>query len=339
MKVLVFSDLHYHLKNMNTAHRCLQTIEDIAIQSGINHIFCLGDFWHEKSMLRSEVLRKVFSFFKSSRMQWHILVGNHDLETTLDTAGNALDILNIIENVEVISEPKMIGNCFFIPFCRSADEFRAIVERIPAESVVLIHQGVEGAAYSSGVAHVSEIKQEDLKKFDLVISGHIHAPQQFGNLVYVGSPMSHTFSEAGEKKGAIILDDSSKRFERVCIDNLPRHIAIDVEIPSVEEFVEITQSKLIEVKAKQEDNIRVRVLGEKGVLKLIDKSMIEMPFENLVLQRVETSDNKKRTIEETLSYDEMVVKYLDESPNSEISKDELIKISREILSECVNAQI
>jgi hypothetical protein len=56
------------------------------------------------------------------------------------------------------------------------------------------------------------------------------------------------------------------------------------------------------------------------------------------LQKVEKASVKRDTIEETLSYDEMIIKYLD-SVDTEIPKSDVIKMSREILAELANAQI
>jgi DNA repair exonuclease SbcCD nuclease subunit len=54
-----------------------------------------------------------------------------------------------------------------------------------------------------------------LKKYKLIFSGHVHKPQQIGNVVYVGSMYQTDFGEADEQKRFCVLDPDTGIYESI----------------------------------------------------------------------------------------------------------------------------
>jgi exonuclease SbcD len=79
-------------------------------------------------------------------------------------------------------------------------------------SVVLAHAFVVGAVAggserSIAVGGVESITAEVFDGVDYVALGHLHGQQQVGERIrYCGSPLAYSFTEAGQLKGALLVD-------------------------------------------------------------------------------------------------------------------------------------
>jgi len=62
-----------------------------------------------------------------------------------------------------------------------------------------------------------------LKEFDLILLGHFHQHQTVaGKIVYVGAPLQHKFSDVGERRGFILLNEKKKTWKHVALKGLPK---------------------------------------------------------------------------------------------------------------------
>jgi exonuclease SbcD len=83
---------------------------------------------------------------------------------------------------------------------------------VGTRSVVLAHAFVTGAAASESertiaVGGVEQVPGSVFDGVDYVALGHLHGPQRLAeHLRYSGSPLAYSFSEAGQRKGAWIVD-------------------------------------------------------------------------------------------------------------------------------------
>ena len=83
-------------------------------------------------------------------------------------------------------------------------------------NVLLCHQFITGAELSDSeertVGGLDNIDASLFDGFDYVALGHIHKPQKLKRptLRYAGSPLKYSFSEAGHKKSAVLLELGEK---------------------------------------------------------------------------------------------------------------------------------
>jgi hypothetical protein len=91
------------------------------------------------------------------------------------------------------------------------------------------HFDVIGFDYGNG--HISEagLDIKDLKDHRLVISGHYHAYQKKGNILYLGTPFSHSFGESNQAKFIGIWDSKTLEMELIPTP-FAQHVTVTVNI-------------------------------------------------------------------------------------------------------------
>lgn len=332
MKILLFSDFHFQLKNQSVALDCLKQIQQIAIDKNVDRIVCLGDWLNDKSLIRSEVFRQSFYFLKSSPSQWIILVGNHDYESTFDNKHHTLELFSELHNVYIVDRYLHFQdlNVHATPFFRNIDDLVCILNKIPPRSIVLGHQSINGFSYSSGFLDRSRLTKAHYKRFKKVYLGDIHQPQVQDNITYVGSPFTQNFGESGEKKRILIVDLDTLEEESIEL-KLPQHILLNVKIKSVDELSSIL------LVGEKDDYVKIVVEAPLDVLKKVNKSMFLDKFNNVILQKKPlVSNNKSVLISENLSYLQMVQTYID-TLETKIDKKDLYKLNKEVLEKISNA--
>lgn len=181
-------------------------------------IVVVGDLFHDRKGVRPEALHRVSDWLsrcRSSGVEVHILVGNHDLSFGGDGCASvqALSGLAYIHgSVEtaVISGVK-VG---FLPYMDSPEAVRASVERLRKDgaTVLAAHLGIGDPKHADCVPTDYEVpgrvNVSDLcpQSWDQIFLGHYHKTQQLAsNARYVGSPLQLSFKEAGERKGFYVL--------------------------------------------------------------------------------------------------------------------------------------
>jgi hypothetical protein len=143
----------------------------------------------------------------------------------------------------------MVRNQFlFVPYV-AAGRFHEALEKEPKwkESLcIFAHQELTGAKMGPIVSQVEEWKLDN----PLVISGHIHDFQEVApNLIYVGTPIQHGFSDSVDKTISLFSWDSDSvtpKHERIDLDCKKKKI-MHISVQQVEGFIppEKTLLKLV----------------------------------------------------------------------------------------------
>lgn len=126
-----------------------------------------------------------------------VVVGNHD---QYDGTRNALEALHG-GTCRIVSEPMVTDVGVMVPYLDPSvfwDRVKAL--QPPKDAVWWTHQGWKGA-------YLNNMRRDrdglDCGRMDAVlcVSGHYHAPQNLGRIIYCGSPYQTTFAEEGQIKG------------------------------------------------------------------------------------------------------------------------------------------
>lgn len=235
-KFTIIGDPHVQPNNLNKIEKLFNQIELMG-----NDAIVLGDTFHTKEVIRGKCLNLVYERIKNSKLQWIVLVGNHcwfDAEGT----DHALQVFKDLKNVLVVDtltvKYSRDTRMLLLPWLPN-DKFREQLVKAKSmmtndhyRTVLFIHQGVNNFDFGNGVVESSGIDLEELEDFDLVVSGHFHKRQEEDNLIYVGTPFSHSFGESNQQKYLLTLDTVDLELNWI-ETSFPRHITKTVKCPLV----------------------------------------------------------------------------------------------------------
>ena len=108
--------------------------------------------------------------------------------------------------VTVVDEPTRIGpGVIAIPHRDSGEDFLSLCSEYPEDATVVCHQTFNGGQYDNGF-YAKDGIDPNLVPQPMILSGHIHAPQSFGKVWYVGAPRWRTASDANVERAIWVVE-------------------------------------------------------------------------------------------------------------------------------------
>ena len=133
------------------------------------------------------------------------------------------------------------------------DAAEAVLRQTPVDpkkrNILLCHQFITGSETSDSeelaVGGLDNIDASVFDAFDYVALGHIHKPQKVrrDTLRYAGSPLKYSFSEAGHKKSAAVVDVDAE--DGVTVRTVPLYPLHDVRLleGTIDELMDLPYSE------------------------------------------------------------------------------------------------
>ena len=298
MLYTIVGDPHAKPSNLDYINKLFDIIEDLG-----NPCIILGDLLDTKELIRGKCLNTYFDRMSSSKLNFVVLVGNHDFFNK-ECEDHSLRILDKLENVTVIDSPRTVTlssgiKALLLPYIANSEKFKEAL-KIEAE-IVFCHADINGFDYGNGHIAKHSITLEDFSKYPLVISGHYHKFQEKKNLIYLGTPFSHSFGESDQDK-YIALFDSSNRGLKLLKTPFPQHKTFVKNVLNKEDFFSL-KTFLATLKSDY-DFIRVVVKTKRELSSLLDFSEYEnikfiLDFEENtpIFSIKETKSNKAQFVE------------------------------------------
>lgn len=176
----------------------------------------------------------------------------------------AMHALIARENIDPDERNVFVSHQFYLPVGKTADD----VERMESEIRT--------------VGNIDEISADVLAPFDYAALGHIHKPMTVGDerFRYSGTPMSYSVSEAGQKKGIVMVTLREK-------GSAPSISVLPLE-PLHE--VRVIEDRLEEILKQGCDDYVTAVLTDKVEFDIFDmQARLRAAFPNLLeIRRVNT---------------------------------------------------
>jgi DNA repair exonuclease SbcCD nuclease subunit len=215
MIILRVGDPHAKVSNLEEMKKLFLFVADMAKKRRVNRIEILGDLFHSHAVLRLEV-QEYWTWalsLLSDICETIVLVGNHDLSGDYGSSFSALSLFNLLnkKNLIIIEKPQCLGAFGYVPYCHNNDNFihSALALSDGGARILVCHQTIQGSRYESGLYAPDGVQLgEWSKRFLHVISGHIHAEQEFENVIYPGTARWDTTSDANQRKGIWIYEHS-----------------------------------------------------------------------------------------------------------------------------------
>lgn len=247
-KILVIGDLHFrdslgyadHIDDRRESER--KEVLDFIVEnsSDCDKIVMLGDQLNARNN-SSEVIRQFVEFieqFKNKRL--YILAGNHEKR---GNGKSAIDFLEEIQHPNRFIITRNILKTDEMVFCpyftraelnaKDIDEgLKILMKKLPNGKMLFVHHAISDTLVQSGISTniFNEIvlpKKELEKKFDLIVGGHIHKPEQYKKTLVAGSIFNNEVGEDG--KCIWKIDESDLLVEKI---DLPGRKILRLENPA-----------------------------------------------------------------------------------------------------------
>jgi DNA repair exonuclease SbcCD nuclease subunit len=211
VRVLRIGDPHVKPTNIEECHELFKFVTKVILDKKPDRVELLGDLFHTHAILRLEVLEfwKLWLDKLSDLKEVFVIAGNHDQtgDHHLDT--NALSIFKLMkkDTLHIIDSPKRYGIFAYAPYEHDHNVFIDTTNDLAGKGakVLVCHQTFTGSKYESGV-YAPDGMDASVLNYDLIISGHIHSRQRFGNVIYPGTAYWQSNSDVNESKGLWLVE-------------------------------------------------------------------------------------------------------------------------------------
>lgn len=301
-------DPHVTHKSLDRAAQLFQIVEEMGRPT-----IWTGDLLDNKEIIRGKCLNAFFEYFSKSKLFHVILVGNHDWFNH-ECKDHSLKTLSALPNVKVIDAPTEYQGITFMPYIHDLGILKAAILNVKTP-VCVSHIDVMDFDYGNGQLCEKGLNLDDLKSVPLVISGHFHKHQSKANLLYIGSPFSHSFGESDQTKylGCLRTTGMVELIET----SLPKHTTLKLDLN--DSFVQAMENFCNQ---NPQNFKRVELCGTQAQISSFPRESYSHANIKWVPRPIETSMNNV-VIEEGLDNKQQFVKWAKDVKNLRPSTIEL----------------
>lgn len=198
-KLLLVGDPHVVVDELEECARLMGLAEEVSEEEMVNEVVLLGDLHHNHAITHVEVTSFWLEWLDrlSNGASVTALVGNHDRAAGDSAGAHALQPYHQLPRVLVVDQPEVDGPVAYVPYVASQADFLQTCNRpdLARAGLLLCHGTFDGGMFENGIYVPGGVAPELVPQAQ-VISGHLHTPQEFGKVWYVGAPRWRTLSDA-----------------------------------------------------------------------------------------------------------------------------------------------
>lgn len=186
----------------------------------------LGDYYEHRRFINFKALnsnRKVFlERLRKDKITMDIIPGNHDtyykntneLNSLKELLGHYMNEVNIVHQAKVLDYDGL--KFALVPWiCQDNEEdTNEFLVNCKAD-VVAGHFELNGFDMLRGVPCTHGMSADNLRRFELVLSGHYHCKSNQGNIHYLGSQMEFFWNDAHDDKFFHVFDTDTRELTPV----------------------------------------------------------------------------------------------------------------------------
>lgn len=236
--VLYVGDPHARPEDLEDCQALVDFIVKTALEQRVARIVFLGDQFHTHAVVHVEVLafwmRALGQIYNATKLPIVLLVGNHDQPGDASSQAHAMMGFEALRNVTVVDRPLCIDGILHLPYRHSSKQFVADCHDIAHKNLkaVVCHQTFNGAKYENGFFAKDGVNPEEVPQ-QCFLSGHIHDPQRFDKVIYLGASRWMTASDANSSRYLTVIDHGD--------DGLPKSFEVfplDAAVRKIHHFVD-----------------------------------------------------------------------------------------------------
>ena len=216
MKIVILGDMHFGVKDENFFKNQLEFYYKQLIpyckDNGIKEIFQLGDIFEHRQKSDNFILfkvRELFESLKENEIDFHCLIGNHDIYFKNRIDVNTLELFKDLITIHYFDTIKRDGIKFqFYSWLLDNTKLPKEVEG----DVILGHFETLNFEMTKGNFCKNGLDTSVFKN-KLVFSGHFHIRSEKNNVIYTGTPYQITWNDFGNKKGFYVYNTETLKYE------------------------------------------------------------------------------------------------------------------------------
>lgn len=372
MRFLHLSDLHLgkrvnEFSMLEDQAYILKEILNIIDEQKVEAVLIAGDIY-DKMIPSAEAVRLLDDFLTriaARELPVFLISGNHDSAERVAFGSRLMSSRQIYlspvfeSDVEPITISDRYGeiNIYMLPFVKPSlvkrvypeeeiityqDAVNVAVQHMQIDTdkrnVLLAHQFVTGAARCDSeelsVGGVDDVDASVFDGFDYVALGHLHGPQKIGKetVRYSGTPLKYSFSEANQKKAAVIVDVEEKgKINIQQIPLVPKHDMREIrgtymEVTSLDFYKDMKTDDYLHITLTDEEDIPDAI----GKLRTIYPNIMKLSYDNL---RTRAAGTVRGTAEVEEKSPMELLKEFYELQNNQPMTDEQEEIARGMMEE------
>ena len=372
MRFLHLSDLHLgkrvnEFSMLEDQAYILKEILNIIDEQKVEAVLIAGDIY-DKVIPSAEAVRLLDDFLTriaARELPVFLISGNHDSAERVAFGSRLMSSRQIYLSpvFELDVEPITISdrygeiNIYMLPFVKPSlvkrvypeeeiityqDAVNAAVQHMQIDTdkrnVLLAHQFVTGAARCDSeelsVGGLDDVDASIFDGFDYVALGHLHGPQKIGKetVRYSGTPLKYSFSEANQKKAAVIVDVEEKgKINIQQIPLVPKHDMREIrgtymEVTALDFYKDMKTDDYLHITLTDEEDIPDAI----GKLRTIYPNIMKLSYDNL---RTRAAVTVRGTAEVEEKSPMELLKEFYELQNNQPMTDEQEEIARGMMEE------
>lgn len=372
MRFLHLSDLHLgkrvnEFSMLEDQAYILKEILNIIDEQKVEAVLIAGDIY-DKVIPSAEAVRLLDDFLTriaARELPVFLISGNHDSAERVAFGSRLMSSRQIYlspvfeSDVEPITISDRYGeiNIYMLPFVKPSlvkrvypeeeiityqDAVNAAVQHMQIDTdkrnILLAHQFVTGAARCDSeelsVGGLDDVDASIFDGFDYVALGHLHGPQKIGKetVRYSGTPLKYSFSEANQKKAAVIVDVEEKgKINIQQIPLVPKHDMREIrgtymEVTALDFYKDMKTDDYLHITLTDEEDIPDAI----GKLRTIYPNIMKLSYDNL---RTRAAVTVRGTAEVEEKSPMELLKEFYELQNNQPMTDEQEEIARGMMEE------
>ena len=372
MRFLHLSDLHLgkrvnEFSMLEDQAYILKEILNIIDEQKVEAVLIAGDVY-DKVIPSAEAVRLLDDFLTriaARELPVFLISGNHDSAERVAFGSRLMSSRQIYlspvfeSDVEPITISDRYGeiNIYMLPFVKPSlvkrvypeeeiltyqDAVNVAVQHMQIDTdkrnILLAHQFVTGAARCDSeelsVGGLDDVDASIFDGFDYVALGHLHGPQKIGKetVRYSGTPLKYSFSEANQKKAAVIVDVEEKgKINIQQIPLVPKHDMREIrgtymEVTALDFYKDMKTDDYLHITLIDEEDIPDAI----GKLRTIYPNIMKLSYDNL---RTRAAGTVRGTAEVEEKSPMELLKEFYEMQNNQPMTDEQEEIARGIMEE------
>ena len=273
-KILVIGDPHVQMSTLTVFKEMVEKTIQFVQTNDIELVVITGDTNHTHAVCHSTLLNTAYDWIRrlSAVAPVMLLIGNHDMvaPSRFLESDHSFQVLKGIPNITVVDKPMIRsflgGNFAFCPYVPPGrlKEALDMAGDWQSCSAVFAHPEITGAKMSEHITCTSGDAWD--ASWPLLIAGHYHDRQRpYPNVIYVGTPFHHTFSEVTEKTVSVFTVNEGRVIAEDLVDlGLPKKLTIECHVSQPIDLSSINNR----------DSYRLKVRGSFSELLKFKKSTV-----------------------------------------------------------------